>query len=156
MSSRDAILNKLRAARRPFEDAPPRPKSYLEVTVQDDLSTDALIERFSVELTRLMGTPVIVNGDAEARDKVIELLQKHNAARIIAWEFQHIPVEGLEAAVKAAGIEILHPDTHDEFRAETLSAAESAQVGLIGADAVAATTATLIVSTAPGKGRIPT
>jgi L-lactate dehydrogenase complex protein LldG len=39
---------------------------------------------------------------------------------------------------------------------ETLAAAAEAQVGLTGADAAAATTGTLVFTTAPGKGRIPT
>ncbi|MDX2161762.1 MAG: LUD domain-containing protein [bacterium] len=155
-SSRDAILNKLRQTRRPFEDAPPRPKAYLPVTVQDDVTPEALLERFSAELTRLMATPIPVNGDAEAREAVIGLLHKHAARCMIAWDFAHIPVEGLEGAIRAAGVEIMHPETHDEFRAEMLAGAETAQVGLTGADAAAATTGTLIFRTGPGKGRIPT
>ncbi len=156
MSSRDAILAKLRAARRPFEDAPPRPSDYLPVTVQDDLSPDALIERFSAELTRLMGSPMVVTGDDEARAAVIDLLKKHNTTHILAWDFTHIPVSGLKEAVEAAGIEIIYPEPYSSARDEMLAKAESAQVGLTGADAAAATTGTLIVTTAPGKGRIPT
>ncbi len=156
MSSRDAILAKLRAARRPFEDAPPRPSAYLPVTVQDDLSTDALIERFSAELTRLMGTTLVVNGDDEARAAVIDLLKKHEAKRILSWDFAHIPVSGLKEAIESAGIDILYPEPYTGDREAMLHLAEGAQVGLTGADAAAATTGTLIVTTAPGKGRIPT
>ncbi len=154
-SSRDVILNKLRRVR-PFEDAPPRPKQYLPVTVQEDESQPALIERFSLELTRLMGTPLVVNGEDEARATVVDLMKKHETRRIIAWDFAHIPVAGLREAIVAAGIEIITPDTKDEFRAEVLAAAEGAQVGLTGADAAAATTGTLIFTTGAGKGRIPT
>lgn len=154
-TSRDAILNKLRRAK-PFEDAPPRPKQYLPVTVQDDESTDALIERFSAELTRLMGTPLVVRGEAAARDAVIEVMRKHETRRIIAWDFACIPVHGLRDAILSEGIEIIHPDTHDETRADVLASAEGAQVGLTGADAAAATTGSLIFTTGAGKGRIPT
>lgn len=155
-SSRDQILNKLRSARRPFIDAPPRPQTYLNVTVQDDETPDALLERFTLELTGLKGEVFPVDGDEGARAKVLELLEFHQAKSILAWDFSHIPVDGLESAIRAAGIEILQPDTHDEMRMETLSASAEAQVGLTGADAAAATTATLIFTTAPGKGRIPT
>jgi L-lactate dehydrogenase complex protein LldG len=51
---------------------------------------------------------------------------------------------------------VIHADTRDEFRAETLALAEAARVGLTGADAAVASTATLVVTTAPGKGRLAT
>jgi L-lactate dehydrogenase complex protein LldG len=156
MSSRDAILNKLRGARRPFEDAAPRPSTYMPVTVQSEFSPDALLERFTLELEQLKGQVFPVEGEAGARDKVLELLAFHQTNHIIAWDFAHIPVDGLESAIREAGITIMQPNTHDESRAEVLAQAESAQVGLSGADAAAATTGSLIFTTAPGKGRLPT
>jgi L-lactate dehydrogenase complex protein LldG len=155
-SSRDTILNKLRAVRRPFDDAPPRPQTYLNVTVQDDESPDALLARFSKELGALTGEVYPVTGDEEARAKVLEVLEQFEAKSILAWDFSNIPVEGLEAAIRSTGIEIIQPDSHDEMRMETLNAGIGAQVGLTGADAAAATTGTLIFTTGPGKGRIPT
>ena len=156
MSSREQILNKLRAGRRPFDDAPPRPQEYLNVTLQDDESPDALLERFTSELAGLKGEVIAVKGDAAARKKVLELLAEHQAKCILAWDFANIPVKGLETAIRDAGIEIIQPEAHDEMRMELLSASAEAQVGLTGADAAAATTGTLIFTTAPGKGRIPT
>jgi L-lactate dehydrogenase complex protein LldG len=156
MSSRDSILNKLRAARRPFPDAPPRPSQYLNVTIQDDESPDALLKRFTQELTALKGEVFAVEGDEGARACVLDLLKQHQAKSILAWEFVHIPVEGLESAIRDAGIEIIHPETHDEMRMETLTASERAQVGLTSAEVAAATTGTLVVRTEPGKGRLPT
>lgn len=156
-TSRDQILTKLRSARqRPFDDAPPRPKSYLPVTILEDESPEALLERFTRELNGLSSDVFAVEGDDAARAKVLELLEQHEARSILAWDFAHIPVEGLEAAIRATGIEIIQPDTHDEMRMEMLTASAEAQVGLTGADAAAATTGTLIFTTAPGKGRIPT
>jgi len=155
-SSRETILNKLRSSRRPFEDAPPRPREYLNVTLQDDESPEALLERFTKELRIYTGDVYTVNGDDEARAKVLDLLKEFNAKSILSWDFAFIPVAGLEAAIRQAGIEIIQPDTHDELRMETLTAASDAQVGLTGVDAAAATTGTMIFTTAPGKGRIPT
>jgi L-lactate dehydrogenase complex protein LldG len=155
-SSRDTILSKLRSARRPFPDAPPRPQTYLNVTVQDDETPEALLARFTKELSALTGEVYAVDGVSAARDKVLEILAQFEAKSIIAWDFAYIPVEGLEAAIQEAGIEIIHPDTHDEMRMEMLTASAGAQVGLTGVDAAAATTGTMIFTTAPGKGRIPT
>lgn len=155
-SSRDRILSKLRSVPAPFEDAPARPKAYLPVTAIDDTSPQGLLARFSAELTRLKGEVFPVTGDEAARGKVLELLQAHKARSILAWDFAHIPVQDLRRAIEGAGIEIIQPETHDEFRAETLELSRDAEVGLTGADAAVAATGTLIVTTAPGKGRIPT
>jgi L-lactate dehydrogenase complex protein LldG len=155
-SSRDRILNKLRAARQPFPDAPPRPKAYVPVTRLDDDTPTALRTRFVQELERLNGEVFTVRGDAAARDKVIELLQAHEAKSVLAWDFKHLPVKALDQALAEAGIEVHQPDIQGELHDEALEVYAAVPVGLTGADAAAATTGTLVVSTAPGKGRIPT
>jgi L-lactate dehydrogenase complex protein LldG len=155
-SSREQILNKLRAARQPFPDAPTRPKQYLPVAPLDDTSPEGLLTRFTFELDRLMGQVFPVEGDAAARDCVLDLLRTHEATHILSWDFQYIPVEGLEEAIREAGITITKPEMHDEFRAETIESIRDAQVGLAGVDAAIAATGTMVFSTAPGKGRLPT
>jgi L-lactate dehydrogenase complex protein LldG len=159
MTSRDKILHKLRA-NRPFEDAPPRPRIYAPVTEIESTTPDALLARFTLEMERLKGEVFVADGDAAACATVLELLQAHSATRAIAWDFGCIPVAGLEAAVRGAGVEVIHPNTHqaerEGRRAALLAASETAQVSLTGVDAAVAATATLIVTTAPGKGRIPT
>lgn len=157
MNSRDKILNKLRAASQPFPDAPPRPDRYQPVTAIEDTSPDGLLARFTAEIERLTGQVFVVKGDAAARKKVLELLcDHHHAAHVLAWDFTHIPVKGLKKAIEDAGINITIPQMHDEYRAEVIESIRDAEVGLTGVDAAAATTGTLIVSSAPGKGRIPT
>lgn len=156
MSSREQILNKLRTARKPFPDAPPRPRQYQPVTTIGDKSAEGLLARFTTEFKNLLGEPFVVEGDEAACDKVLELLKSHNATDILAWDFKHIPVQGLEAAIKSNDITIHQPEMHDEFRAETLETIRDAQVGLTGVDVAIAATGTLVVSTGPGKGRIPT
>lgn len=155
-SSRDNILNKLREAQKPFPDAPPRPQDYLPVALLDDVSPDSLLGQFSRIMEELKGSVFVVKGDAAARDKVIELLKSHDTKNLLAWDFKHIPVKKLEAAIKEAGITIHYPEMHDEFRSETLETIHAAQAGLTGADAAIAATGTLVVSTGAGKGRIPT
>lgn len=160
MSSRDQILNKLRAARQGgghvLPDVPPRPVSYLPVTSVEDTSPEGLLARFTSELNKLSSDVFLVEGDDAARDKVLELLKSHNTTHLLAWHFTRIPVKKLREAIEDAGIKITQPDIRDEFRAETLQHCEGAQVGLTGADAAVASTGTLVVSTAHGKGRIPT
>ncbi len=155
-SSRDIILNRLRAARQPFPDAPPRPHQYLPVAPIEDTSPEGLLTRFTTELEGLSGQVFPVKGDKAAETCVVDLMRSHEATHIIAWDFAHIPVKGLEAAIQKAGIQITQPEMRDEFRAETLEAIREAKVGLTGADVVVAATGTLVFSTAPGKGRLPT
>ncbi len=155
-TSREKILNKLRSARQPFPDAPPRPKEYRPVTVLDDTSPDALIERFIEETELLMGEAFVCEGDNAACDQVLRLLQSHETTHALTWDFKYIPIAGLENAVRDLGITITQPDIQDEFHFETLAGIEPAQVGLTGADFAVAATGTLVVSTGPGKGRIAT
>jgi L-lactate dehydrogenase complex protein LldG len=156
MSSRDDILNRLRAAANPFPTAPPRPRRYLTVAPVPDDSPAGLLKQFQFELDRLMGQSFRVDGDSGACTCVLDQLRQREARHILAWDFAHIPVAGLEQAIKDAGIDISHPATHDEFRPETISYIQDAEVGLTGADVALAATGTLIFTTGPGKGRIPT
>jgi L-lactate dehydrogenase complex protein LldG len=153
--SREKILARLRAARRPFPDAPPRPGDYLPVTVVDDLSPEALTQHFKQSLEALKAHVHVVEGDIGARAKVLELLREYHADHVLAWDFRFIPVEGLQNALEVAGIRVTFPDLHAENRADHANLIKEAGAGLIGVDAAAASTGTLIVSTAPGKPRAP-
>jgi L-lactate dehydrogenase complex protein LldG len=157
MSSRETILNKLRVAQRPFPDAPARPKSYLPVTEVDDQTPDGLLQRFTEVMEGLRGSVHPVEGDASARAKILDLLREHKADHILAWDYQYIPVDGMEHALREAGVRVTFPDLlHAENRPEHGALLKSAGAGLIGVDAVAASTASLILSTKPGKGRVAT
>lgn len=155
-SSRDTILNKLRAQQKPFPDAPPRPKVYAPVANVDDMSPEGLLNQFARIVQEIHAEIFIVEGDEAACDKVIELLKSHNTTDLLAWDFKHIPVQYLEGAIKENKITIHQPHMHDEFRQETLETIRDAQVGLTGIDLAIAATGTMVVSTGAGKGRLPT
>lgn len=155
-SSREKILNKLREVQKPFPDAPPRPKQYLPVALVEDPSPEGLLKQFSRITEELHAEIFVVDGDEAACDKVMELLKSHNTTNLLAWDFKHIPVQFLEAAIKESGITIHSPQMRDEFRSETIESIREAQVGLTGVDMAIAATGSLVVSTAQGKGRLPT
>ncbi len=155
-NSREIILNKLRAAQRPFPDAPPRPKTYLPVTQIEDTSPKALFDLLNKRLGEMSAQAYLVDGDAAATAQVLDLLRGQNVNHIISWDFEHIPVAGLQEAITAADIRISFPEVHGSDRKAVLDDAKMAGAGLISPDAVAASTATLIVHTAAGRGRIPT
>lgn len=159
MTSREAILSKLRAARAPFPGAPPRPANYLPVTSLESTEPDALLERFTDELTQLNGEVYPVDGEEAARAKVLDLLKAAGTKRIAAWHFKHIPIKKLYTTLQENGYTVDYANivTDDaEGRAANLDKLSNAGVGLTGVDAAAAATGTLIVSTGPGKSRLPT
>ena len=158
-AAREKILGQLRSSRRPFPHTAPRPEDYLPVTSLSRISPEGLLARFTEEIERLDGNVFAVEGDEMARAKVLELLESHRAKRILAWHFKFIPVAKLASAIQQAGYTIYYPNIHHDdaaAREAEIRRLESAEVGLTGVDAAAASTGTLIVSTAPGKGRIPT
>ncbi|MFW5772930.1 MAG: LutC/YkgG family protein [Phototrophicaceae bacterium] len=157
-TSRDLILNRLRATRRPFPDAAPRPAEFLPVTLVDDDSPDGLLTRFEAEVIRLNGEVYPVDGDAAAAECLLMLLDALQVREVCAWHFKHIPVRKLATTLREAGVRVVYPNIHQDAdaRQREIERLEKITVGLTGADAVAAATGTLIVSAGPGKSRIPT
>ncbi len=154
-TSREKILNKLRSARRPFPDAPPRPAEYAPVTGLDAAAPNALLERFTEVAESQFIKVIPVEGDEATLETITGILRDKGVTHLLAWHFTQIPVKGLKGALKDAGVKVTHPDVQDEFRAETVELIRDAGAGLTGVDAIAATTATLVVSTGKGRGRIP-
>jgi L-lactate dehydrogenase complex protein LldG len=157
-TSRDLILDRLRAARRPFPDAAPRPSEFLPVTIVDDESPDGLLTRFEAEVIRLNGEVYPVDDDAAAAECLLTLLNALQVREVCAWHVKHIPVKRLATTLREAGVRMVYPNIHQDAaaRQREIERLEKITVGLTGADAVAATTGTLIVSSGPGKSRIPT
>src|SRR5688572_7446583 len=117
-STRDQILNRLRAARGGQEFATPRPNTYHPVTLIDDTSPSGLLARTTTELERLMGFVHAVADDASAIAKVLALLIEYNVSHALTWEFQHLPPIELKDALAGAGITVTHPVLHTENRPE--------------------------------------
>jgi L-lactate utilization protein LutC len=155
-TARETILNKLRNARRPFEDAVPRPHHYIPIIPVENIETDALIARFIQETDLLKGKAFAVTGDAEASALILDLLRQHNVDHILAWDYAHIPVAGLGDVLRDANIRVTQPRVHEERSPELMAHLGSAGAGVSGVEAAIAMTGTLILSSGEGKGRIPT
>ncbi len=148
--AREQILARLRGARDGLPPAPPRPLHYQPVMPLDDDAPEALLARFSAELGALKGTVSVVDDEAAALDCVLSLLAEHDARSVLAWDWQHIPLPGLAAALAGAGITTLRPTPDNR------EACEAAEAGISGVDAAIASTGSLVVSTGPGRGRLAT
>lgn len=148
--ARAQILTRLREARDGLPDAPARPETYQPVSILDDESPEGLLTRFRKELERLQGEVYVVADEEAALDKVLSLLAESGARRALTWDWPHIPLPGLSLALEDAGVETLQatPDNRE--------ACEAAEAAISGADAAIAATGSLVVSTAPGMGRLAT
>lgn len=138
MSSRDAILRKLRAAQTPFADAPP-PDPHLPVVPLDTGNRAALIERFIAQAEALSSAIHRCASPDEAHAAILRVIAPDE--RVLCWDFAHIPLPGLDAALDRAGIAVAPPGD------------ASARVGITGVDAALAATGSLVISSGPGKAR---
>lgn len=148
--AREQILARLRSARDGLPPAPPRPLRYQPVMPLDDVSPEALLARFCAELKALKGVVFVADDEAAALERVLSLLAEHGARSVLTWDWQHIPLPGLATALAGAGITTLQPTPDNR------EACEAAAAGVSGADAAIASTGSLVVSTGPGRGRLPT
>lgn len=139
MTSRDAILNRLRAARQPFTDVPPIPERSPMVPF-DDMSPAALRARFVAEISSLS---VVVHEAADDESAIAVILNLIGADKAIAgWAFEQVGLAGLAEALAAAGI----------YRADPYDG--GVRVGLTGVEAAIAATGTLVVASGAGKPRL--
>lgn len=154
--SRSIILEKLRSARRPFDDAAPRPAHYQPALALEAMDRSALVARFVREMELLKGQAFVVQGDAGAREQIGALIAKHQANHVLTWDFRHIPVEGLKAMLHESGVAATIPLLHQTRTPEMMALYGSAAIGISGVDAAIAMTGTLVLSSGEGRGRIPT
>jgi L-lactate dehydrogenase complex protein LldF len=116
---------------------PPSPPESVPPAESPVQSAKSLAERFTQEL-ELLGGQVVRCPEAELPGRVFNLLKEQNIERICAWDQAHLPA-GLLEALRGQGISVAtQADPH-------------VSLGLTGALAGVADTATLVL--ASGKGR---
>jgi L-lactate utilization protein LutC len=138
MSSRNTILNKLRAAQQPFTDIPTVTERRAMVPLTDT-SPEGLYARFVQEAK---GIGCRLYEPTSLSDAIEQLLGIIGTDKTVsAWERQHIPLENLDAALTSAGIRIAAPDD------------SGVRVGITGADAGLAGTGSVVLISGAGKYR---
>ena len=138
MTSREMILNKLRAARQPFADAPPAGE-MIPVVPRDDTSPAALRARFVEAAEKLSATVTICPDPDAAIRHILDVIGSDTS--ILSWDLAHVPLPGLGAALADAGIAI------------AAAGDANVRVGLTGVDAALAATGSLLLASGPGKPR---
>ncbi len=139
--AREKILGKLRAARTPFEDVPPVEEKRHTVPVTDETAAE-LYQRF---VDQAKGATCVVHEAAsqdEALKAVLDVLGDDK--QVLMWDAAHIPLDGLAAALDAAGVKQAPPED-----------APTVRVGITGVDAALAATGSIAVVSGAGKSRQP-
>jgi L-lactate dehydrogenase complex protein LldG len=138
MSARENILKRLRDAQTPFTNVPPIEERQFMQPVSDT-DTQALRERF-ITMAKKIGIVVHeATNDKSAIDYIIEIVTPDK--EIIAWDYKHIPLSGLQEATQAQSIQVVSPR------------ADHVRVGITGVEAGLAATGSIIVSAKEGKPR---
>lgn len=138
MSSRESILNRLRAVANPALNIPDIPDPVRVVPLADT-SPASLRDSFIAAAARVGVKLWPCADDGSALEHVLALIGDDK--QIIAWDTEHIPLNGLAAALNDHGI------TPADVRDPTV------RVGLTGVDAALAGTGSLVVCSGPGKPR---
>lgn len=117
---------------------------------------EGMIATFTRELEKLMGKVHRAADDAQARARVLELLEARGARRVLAWDDEWLCPAGLGTTLRDAGVVVepcwLPPGGPE--RTARLKALDDVVVGITGAHGALADTGSIVVVSGPGRGRI--
>jgi L-lactate dehydrogenase complex protein LldG len=119
------------------------------------LSDRSPMEQFIAELEALNVHVHACAGAEQAREQVRSLLASHNVQRVLHWDWDQIPLEGVEQIVGELGITSadgrLHGATDPMALLQEL---EPVPLCISGVDAAIAESGTLVVMSGRGRGRL--
>ncbi len=116
---------------------------------QDDLPA-----QFAAQLAKLEGFPHRCADNEEALDAIRDILLRHQAGSVVAWERAQIGLPGLDALLAELDVHVLDNDIIGFERTARLGALEPAPVCISGADAGIAESGTLVLRSGHGRGRL--
>src|SRR5688572_24847163 len=106
VTSRDTILNKLRAAET-TQHSPEPITRYLPMVPLEDTSLSGLRVRFITEAERIGSKVHEVTSEDEAVSTILDLIGSDPC--VLAWPFEHNSLPGLEVALNAHSVAIAEP-----------------------------------------------
>ncbi len=158
-SEREKFLNRIKTSLRNTllpASSPNHPGSFQGYTYQADMPVEQLVESFARELQALSGHVHVVQDTESIVPVVLEILQSHQAERIIAWDDEGLGLPWLRGTLTQAGIimEDSHIPVASFDRQVRMDALDGVLVGLTGAQGGLADTGTLALVSGPGRGRL--
>lgn len=159
MNNKDKFLNNIRnSLQHSFlpDGGPEHPGSFQGYSFQADAPTEQLVEQFKQELETLSGHVYITQSIEETASKILEILEKHQTKRILAWDDSALELPGLSQALTEAGVTIAGEvlSTGGEARKKQMAGIDDVQVGLTGAHGGLADTGAVALISGPGRGRL--
>ncbi len=136
MNSREQILKQLRSARQPFTDVEPIADKRPVIAQQDN---EDLLTIFIERAEELQCQVQTSETEQDAVDHILKVLGDHST--VSAWDFQHIPLTGLENALQQASIDIKP------------AREQNVQIGITGAVVGLAATGSIVIGSGAGRGR---
>jgi L-lactate dehydrogenase complex protein LldG len=137
-TSRDTILDRLRAARQPFTEVKPV-ADHLPMVPLADTSPGGLLTRFIEQAEKLGCVIYQPASPAEVSAVLHDIIGGDD--RVLAWDSEHIPLDQLERLIEPTAIS---PEPRDA----------AVRVGITGVDAGLAATGSLVLTTGEGKHRV--
>jgi L-lactate dehydrogenase complex protein LldG len=149
------LKNSLRQAHLPAA-TPAHPGSFQAYSYQANVPVAKMAEDFARELRTLSGYVHLLDESDSVLAIILEILQKHQAERIIAWDNEDLGLPWISRALADAGIAIEINDLPDgaEGRKASLAHLDGILVGLTGAQGGLADTGSLALVSGPGRGRL--
>ncbi|GIK41941.1 MAG: hypothetical protein BroJett011_57740 [Chloroflexota bacterium] len=135
---------------------PEHPGSFQGYSYQANAPLAKMAEAFARELQALSGYVHLLEETEFVLPIIVEILQKHQAERIIAWDHEELGLPWVGGALAEAGIAIEINDLPAEVeeRKASLARLDGVRVGLTGAQGGLADTGTLALVSGPGRGRL--
>ena len=113
------------------------------------------VEQFTRELEALQGHVHLCAGPEQALAKVRDLLVSHEVDSALHWDWNEIPLPGLQGVFEELGIRSAEGRfLGAEDRAARVQALEPVPICISGADAAIAESGTLVVMSGAGRGRL--
>lgn len=157
MTNRDKFLNKIKSSLPQSllpEARPEHPGPFQGYSYNPNTPADELVNNFKQELEALSGHAHILEDIEEAADKILEILETHQAGRIIAWDDASLGLSGLQNALSEAGITIVADALPQAERQPHLAEMDDVLVGLTGAHGGLADTGAIALISGPNRGRL--
>ncbi|HWQ14522.1 MAG TPA: lactate utilization protein [Roseiflexaceae bacterium] len=157
-TNRDRMLARIRAGlerTRPALEAEAASAPHVPPPFVHPAETDDLAQQFAAELARLQAHPHLCADEEAALDVIQQLLERHTARAVIAWDLDEVGLPGLRALLDARGVTVHDAALGDvSQRAARLQAMEPAPVCISGADALIAESGTVVLRAGPGRPRL--
>jgi L-lactate utilization protein LutC len=122
--------------------------------VRPSVPDGELIDRFTRELTALGGNVHHATSAPDVAAIVSRLVADQADPNVLMWDEGHLPVPGIAAALRGAGLALFTQDAASTRSSEARHRLATAAVGLTGADAALAQTGSIVLASGPGRGRL--